>query len=139
MLSDPKKREIFDTYGEEGLKAGAGGGAGPGGFGGMPGGGGQQFYQFHGDPRATFAAFFGGEDPFAHLFGGGSGARPGRGGASQFGFGGGHDDVEMEDGGFGGFGVSWNEWEEWGTGCTQETGRSDHSRIASCTGRREYW
>ncbi|OQV13317.1 DnaJ-like protein subfamily B member 4 [Hypsibius exemplaris] len=99
VLSDPKKRGIFDQYGEEGLKAGGGsgapgGGGGGGGFGGMPG---QAQYQFHGDPRATFAAFFGGEDPFAQFFGGG-GSRGGFGGGHQ------HDDVDMEDGtGLGGF------------------------------------
>lgn len=36
MLSDTQKREIFDRYGEEGLKAG--GGAGPEDFGGAAGG-----------------------------------------------------------------------------------------------------
>jgi DnaJ-class molecular chaperone len=67
VLSDKKKREIFDLRGEEGLK-------------GTPGGsghaGGPEFtYQYHGDPRATFAQFFGTADPFASFFGGGSGDR----------------------------------------------------------------
>lgn len=35
-MTDPKKREIYDQYGEEGLKNGGM----PGGFGGFPGGGG---------------------------------------------------------------------------------------------------
>lgn len=47
VLSDKKKRDVYDQYGEEGLHGG-GGGAGPD--------GGPQFtYEFHGDPRATFA------------------------------------------------------------------------------------
>uniref|UniRef100_A0A182WLG7 J domain-containing protein n=1 Tax=Anopheles minimus TaxID=112268 RepID=A0A182WLG7_9DIPT len=64
VLSDKKKRDIYDQYGEEGLKGGAGG---------MPGGagcqGGQFQYNFHGDPRATFAQFFGTSDPFSVFFG----------------------------------------------------------------------
>lgn len=61
VLSDREKRDIYDKYGEEGLKGGAGGGAGPGGF----------SYSFHGDPRETFRAFFGTDDPFSSLFSGG--------------------------------------------------------------------
>lgn len=65
VLSDKKKRDIYDQYGEEGLKGGIPGGTGTEG---------QGFtYQFHGDPRATFAQFFGSSDPFAAFFGGSSG------------------------------------------------------------------
>lgn len=60
VLSDKKKRDLYDQYGEEGLK------------GGIPGGGtfqdGATYYSFHGDPRATFAQFFGSASPFEELF-----------------------------------------------------------------------
>ncbi|XP_055528770.1 dnaJ protein homolog 1-like [Wyeomyia smithii] len=62
ILSDKKKRDIYDQYGEEGLKGGMGGGA-------TQDGNGSFSYQFHGDPRATFAQFFGTSDPFGVFFG----------------------------------------------------------------------
>ncbi|KAH8351574.1 dnaJ protein homolog 1 [Drosophila kikkawai] len=64
VLSDKKKRDIFDKYGEDGLKGGT---PGPDGHS-QPG---AYSYQFHGDPRATFAQFFGSSDPFGVFFGGG--------------------------------------------------------------------
>jgi DnaJ-class molecular chaperone len=54
VLSDPEKRSIYDEYGEEALKDGAGGG---GGFGGS-------------NPFDIFEGLFGGGGPF----GGGGGA-----------------------------------------------------------------
>ncbi|XP_055628774.1 dnaJ protein homolog 1-like [Toxorhynchites rutilus septentrionalis] len=62
VLSDKKKRDIYDQYGEDGLKGGLGGG-------GSSDGNGSFNYQFHGDPRATFAQFFGTSDPFGMFFG----------------------------------------------------------------------
>ncbi|PIO15521.1 hypothetical protein AB205_0158530 [Aquarana catesbeiana] len=60
VLSDPKKRVVYDQYGEEGLKTG----------GGSSGNTGSSFhYTFHGDPHATFASFFGGSNPFDIFFG----------------------------------------------------------------------
>ncbi|KXN73140.1 putative heat shock protein [Conidiobolus coronatus NRRL 28638] len=70
VLSDSNKREIFDTYGEEGLKNG-GGGAGPqfhsaGGFPGFGGGQGFQSHSFNFTPSAP-------DDIFRQFFGGGGG------------------------------------------------------------------
>jgi len=80
VLSDPNKRQIFDQYGEEGLKGA--GGPGPNMSGG--GQGGSYTYTFQGDPREMFQMFFGGDgaDPF-----GGSGGLGGM--FSMFGGGGG--------------------------------------------------
>lgn len=93
VLSDKKKRDIYDQYGEEGLKGGTPGGG--------QGGTGQNFsYTFHGDPRATFAQFFGASNPFQSFF-----DASGSGGTGRI-FGFHNDDMEIDDifgGNFGGF------------------------------------
>ncbi|XP_017074552.1 dnaJ protein homolog 1 [Drosophila eugracilis] len=65
VLSDKKKRDIYDSQGEEGLRRGVpyqrrkpNGGMESRDF----------SYQFHGDARATFAQFFGSSDPFSMFF-----------------------------------------------------------------------
>jgi DnaJ family protein B protein 4 len=83
VLSDPKKKEVYDQFGEDGLKQGA---AGPDGQ--FTGGG----YRFSGDPSKIFEQFFGGADPFASFMGGGGGASrmffsSGGGGPGGFSFG----------------------------------------------------
>ncbi|KAK9718890.1 DnaJ C terminal domain [Popillia japonica] len=60
VLSDKKKRDIYDSHGEEGLKGGIPGDGGVGGN--------TFHYKFHGDPRATFAQFFGNSSPFQTFF-----------------------------------------------------------------------
>lgn len=58
ILSDKRKRDIYDMHGEEGLR------------GGVPAGNGKPFtsYTYHGDARATFAQFFGNANPFQSIF-----------------------------------------------------------------------
>ncbi|CAI6361072.1 unnamed protein product [Macrosiphum euphorbiae] len=64
VLSDKKKRDIYDKYGEDGLKGGVGQGNNSNNY----------SYTFHGDPRATFAQFFGSSNPFGNIFGNSGGS-----------------------------------------------------------------
>jgi DnaJ homolog subfamily B member 4 len=120
VLSDKQKREIYDQFGEEGLKGGGPPPPGAGGFpgfssaGGFPGGqGGTRTFHFSpSDPNDIFSQFFnmsggggfssmgGGMDddlPFGGMGGGGSRRR--RGGPGMGAFGGGMGGMP---GGFGG-------------------------------------
>lgn len=78
ILSDKKKRQLYDQFGEEGLSGNGPSMNGEGNpFGGCGGGGGggasQHSYTYHGDPMATFAQFFGNSNPFEMFMGGGGG------------------------------------------------------------------
>ena len=82
-LSDPQKKQIYDSYGEEGLGAAAGGGMGQGGMGGAfdP----HMFQQFQGGPGGQFGGA-GAEEILRHMFGAGSAGRgPGAFGGSGLG------------------------------------------------------
>lgn len=106
VLSDKNKREIYDKYGEEGLKNGP---PPESGFQGSAPGGGNFHYEFQGNPRDTFRMFFGGDDPFASFFSGGGGGGGGFGGpgpSRMFHFGGhpGQEEMDVDDDGYGHFG-----------------------------------
>jgi len=66
VLSDVKKKQIYDKFGEEGLKGGMAGSSNSGG--GMPNFSSGSSYAYHGDPRATFSQFFGTANPFESFF-----------------------------------------------------------------------
>lgn len=93
VLSDEKKKAVYDRFGEEGLAGGAGADGGGQGGGSAAGGTGGGFrHNFSNDDAfRTFQSFFGTNDPFAgdNMFGGGPGL---------------HRIFRMGHGGFGGFG-----------------------------------
>ncbi|XP_005112000.1 dnaJ homolog subfamily B member 1 [Aplysia californica] len=96
VLGDAQKKEVYDRYGEEGLKGGMSGGP-PSGGGSR---GGSHSYTFHGDPHETFRMFFGNENPFESFFsfGGPQSHGGGMGRSPFFQFqSSGHDDMDVDD------------------------------------------
>lgn len=114
-LSDSKKRQMYDQYGEEGVRAaeqgvdspggGMPGGFGGGGFGGggFPGqGGGSPHHMSQEEASQFFAHAFGGGDPFGGMFGMGGGGGGGPGMQFQSSGGGGDPFASFLGGGMGG-------------------------------------
>eukprot|EP00796_Vickermania_ingenoplastis_P006688 gene6688-4786_t len=76
VLSDEKKKKIYDQFGEEGLKGGMAedgpGGSGGAGFKGFPGGRGGTYTFTNSDAFNIFSKMFGSSDPYGgDMFGGG--------------------------------------------------------------------
>lgn len=86
VLSDDEQRKVYDQFGEDGIK----GGAGPSG----PGGAHGATHTMNVDPREIFKQFFGGGDPFGGGGDGGAGSF-----FSQFQTGPGGDSVPFSGGG----------------------------------------
>lgn len=142
-LSDPKKRKMYDQYGEEGVRAaeagadhpggGMPGGFHPGGFGGGSpfgggGGGGNPHHMSQQEAQQFFAHAFGGGDPFGGMFGMPMG---GGGGGGMHG-GGGHDPFSAFLGQGGGRGQSMR-----GSGMRQNMGGMRSASMPSIA-RKEY-
>lgn len=94
VLTDDKKRPLYDQFGHAGVNPGAAGGPGGPGFGGFGGAGGgrRKTYSGPGGFNMRFEDMGGGgvrlDDVFEQLFGGAPGRGPGRGGPGAGGFGG---------------------------------------------------